>query len=82
MTIRLMALGSLLWLTGCADGLTTQAPASLAPAKSGSLQQCDELRDQFKYAATRIESTDLVRAGVVRTGPQPTAVTAYQTGSH
>ena len=82
MTIRLMALGSLLWLTGCADGLTTQAPASLAPAKSGSLQQCDELRDQFKYAATRIESTELVRAGVVRTGPQPTAVTAYQTGNH
>jgi feruloyl esterase len=82
MTIRLMALVSLFWLTGCADGLTAQAPSSLAPAQSGSLQQCEELRDHFKYAATRIESSVMANPGEVRTGPQPSAVTAYKVGGH
>ncbi len=82
MTNRWMALGSLLLLAGCAVGLQTSTPSSLAPARSGKLVQCDELREQFKFSATRIESTALVPAGAVRTGPQPTAVTAYAVSEH
>jgi pimeloyl-ACP methyl ester carboxylesterase len=77
-----MALGSLLLLAGCADGLQTRTPSSLAPARSATLLQCDALREQFKFSATRIESTALVPAGAVRTGPQPTAVTAYTVKDH
>jgi feruloyl esterase len=82
MTIRLFSLGSLLFLAGCVGGSQTSAPSSLAPARSGTLNQCEELREQFKFSATRIESTALVPAGAVRTGPQPTAITAYTVGEH
>ena len=82
MTNRWMALGCLLLLAGCADGLQTRAPSSLAAASSGTLMQCNELREQFTYSATRIESAALVPAGTVRTGPQPPAVTAYTLRDH
>ena len=82
MTNRWIALGSLLLLAGCASGLQSSAPSSLAPARSGTLIQCDGLKEQFKFSATRIESTALVPAGAVRNGPQPTAVTAYSVSEH
>lgn len=82
MTIRQMALGTLALLAGCAGNLHTNAPPSLGPARSGTLLQCDALSAQFKFPSTRIESATRVPAGSVRTGAQPSAVTAYEVNSH
>lgn len=82
MTRRLIALTSTLALASCASLQNPEAPPQLGAAKGAPLAHCQALAAQFSHAATRIESVAVVPAGAVRTGPQPTAVTAYSVGEH
>jgi hypothetical protein len=57
-------------------------PPVLGAAQPSTLIQCGDLQAQLKLAHTRIESVNTVAAGPLRTGPQPTAVTAYSVAEH